>query len=170
MNSVTVSAEAIRVHFDYSSWASARLLAAAAQLTTEELNHDFGTADKSVLGTLAHVFAADRIWLTRIQGVPITTFLDPAERDLTLLQREWPALYDRWKAWGKALTDDSINAGCSYKDMKGNAHQSALWQIGLHVVNHATHHRGQVSGFLRTLGKTPPPQDLIYYYREKFAT
>ena len=47
-----VSAEVIRMHFDYSRWASARLLNAAAQLSAEELTHGFGTADKSVHGTL----------------------------------------------------------------------------------------------------------------------
>jgi uncharacterized damage-inducible protein DinB len=33
------------------------------------------------------------------------------------------------------------------------------------VVNHGTHHRGMVSGFLRAMGHTPPPLDLIAYYR-----
>jgi uncharacterized damage-inducible protein DinB len=36
----------------------------------------------------------------------------------------------------------------------------------LHVVNHGTHHRGQVAGFLRTMGHAPPALDLIAYYRE----
>ena len=45
----------------------------------------------------------------------------------------------------------------------------AAWQIVTHVVNHGTHHRGQVSGFLRTMGHTPPPLDLSFYYREQAA-
>jgi uncharacterized damage-inducible protein DinB len=35
----------------------------------------------------------------------------------------------------------------------------------LHLVNHGTHHRGQISGFLRAMDHTPPPLDLIAYYR-----
>ena len=164
-----VSAELVRIHFDYTAWATARLLNAAAQLTPEELNRDFGTADKSVLGTLVHTFAADRIWLARVQGTTLEAFVSPADHDLAALQREWPALYDRWKRWAASLTDVSLNEPHTYKDMKGNLHRTPLWQICLHVVNHASHHRGQVSGFLRALGKTPPPLDLIYYYREKLA-
>jgi uncharacterized damage-inducible protein DinB len=33
-------------------------------------------------------------------------------------------------------------------------------------VNHGTHHRGQVAGFLRAMGKAPPPLDLMAFYRE----
>ncbi len=164
-----VTAELIRIHFDYTAWASARLVAAAAQLSSEELTRDFGTADKSVLGTLVHIFAADRVWLARVQGTQLAAFVSPADHDLGVLQREWPALYDRWKKWAASLTDDSLNEEHSYKDMRGNPHHTPLWQIGLHVVNHDTHHRGQVSGFLRAMGKTPPPLDLVFYYREKKA-
>jgi uncharacterized damage-inducible protein DinB len=53
----------------------------------------------------------------------------------------------------------------SYRDLKGNPWRTPLWQIVLHVVNHATHHRGQAAGFLRALGHAPPPLDLIAYYR-----
>lgn len=164
-----VSAELIRIHFDYTSWATGRLLAAAAELTPEELTRDFHTADKSVLGTLAHVFAADRVWLSRIEGTPRAKFIGEEDHDLVLLRREWPALYDRWMAWATRQTDASVGDKCKYRDMKSNEHESPLWQIALHVVNHGTHHRGQVSGFLRAMGKVPPPLDLIAYYRQKSA-
>jgi uncharacterized damage-inducible protein DinB len=35
----------------------------------------------------------------------------------------------------------------------------------LHVVNHGTHHRGQITTILRQLGATPRNLDLIAYYR-----
>jgi uncharacterized damage-inducible protein DinB len=43
-------------------------------------------------------------------------------------------------------------------------------QIVLHVVNHATLHRGQVMGMLRQMGTAPPNNDLMNYYRELTAT
>ena len=74
-----------------------------------------------------------------------------------------------WREWAKPLTDESVAASVSFTDLKGNPHTQPLWQIILHVVNHGTHHRGQVSGFLRTLGHTPPPLDLIAFYRAQAA-
>ena len=165
-----ISNNVLLTHIDYSRWASRRLLEAAARLSSEDLTRDFGTADKHVLGTLVHVFAADRIWMTRIEGGVQARFIDP-ERDmhLSVLQADWPPLMDRWTAWISGLTGAGIAADIAYKDIKGNAYGTPAWQIILHVVNHATHHRGQASGFLRAMGHVPPPLDLIAYYREKTA-
>jgi uncharacterized damage-inducible protein DinB len=161
-----VSASLLSTHLAYTAWASSRLVEAAAGLSAEELTRDFGTADRSVLGTLVHVFAADRIWLARIEGNVPARFVD-IERDMRLeaLTGEWPLLHERWRLWAAGLTPESVAARIRYADLKGNPHETPLWQIVLHVVNHATHHRGQVSGFLRAMGHTPPPVDLIAYYR-----
>jgi uncharacterized damage-inducible protein DinB len=35
----------------------------------------------------------------------------------------------------------------------------------LHIVNHGTHHRGQVTAMIRQLGGTPINIDLIRYHR-----
>lgn len=161
-----VSAETLQTHIDYTAWASRRLVEAASGLTDEELTRDFQTADRNVLGTLVHTFAADRIWLARIQGHVPARFID-TEKDmhLAVLQNDWPALHEQWKQWAQGLTPDAIAAKVAYKDLKGNPYETPLWQIVLHVVNHGTHHRGQASGFLRSMGHKPPALDLIAYYR-----
>lgn len=158
--------DALRTHIDYTAWASKRLVDAASQLSPEELNHDFKSADRSVLGTLVHVFAADRIWLARLQNAPQPQFVTEADGSLAVLQNDWPKLYDRWKQLVAGITDEKAPAVVSYTDMKGNRWNQPLWQLVLHVVNHGTHHRGQVSGFIRALGHTPPPIDFVFYCHE----
>ena len=166
--SLSVSADVLRDHLGYTAWASRRLVEAAAQLSPEQLSRDFQTADRSVLGTLAHVFAADRIWLARMLNEPIPTFLTDADYRLSVLQNDWPALLERWQEWARGLTDESAGAMLSY-ERQGTTYRQPVWQVVLHVVNHGTHHRGQVSGFLRTMGHTPPPLDLVAYHREQAA-
>jgi len=151
-----VSAEVVRSHIGYHAWASSLLVEAAGELTQEELTRDFGTADKSVLGTLVHVFGADRLWLARLKGEPATTYLTDPDYRFTVLQNDWPALYQRWKEWAGGLTDEAAQTDVSYSDMRGNPWRQPLGQLVLHVVNHGTHHRGQVSGFLRAMGHAPP--------------
>jgi uncharacterized damage-inducible protein DinB len=161
-----VSPETLRAHLDYTAWAASRLLDAAAQLPPEELTRDFGTSDKNVVGTLAHIFAADRVWIGRIQGRAPAKFITEEDRDLAFLQREWPAVLRSWKDWAAGLTAENVAEVASYHDLKGNAWTTPWWTIVLHVVNHGTHHRGQVSGFIRAMGHKPPPLDLIAYYRQ----
>ena len=153
-------------HLRYSTWASGRLLEAAAALTEDDLNHDFKTADKNVLLTLVHCFAADRAWFHRVDGTPRTNFITDEDRALGVLQTEWPAYGQKWLELLAGETDESLGRVVTFTDLKGNQHKQPLWQIILHMVNHATHHRGQVSGFLRALGKVPPQLDLIFYYRQ----
>lgn len=162
---MSVSADIIRGHIDYTAWASGLLLDAARQLSPEELNRDFQTADKSVLGTLLHIFGADRLWLQRIRGDAPSALLQPEDRDFARLEQAWPAVHRGWKQWAAGLSDAQIVEHISYRDMAGHPHQQPAWQIVLHVVNHGTHHRGAVSGFLRAMGHPPPKLDLTFYYR-----
>lgn len=155
----------LKLHFGYAAWASARLVDAVGKLSEAELTRDFGTSDKSVLGTLVHTFAADRVWLGRVRGSVPARFVD-IEQDmkLSVLQDDWPKVLEGWLQYLEGVSD--VAEAVSYKDLKGNPWTTPLWQIGLHVVNHGTHHRGQAAGFLRMMGHTPPPLDLIVYYRQ----
>jgi uncharacterized damage-inducible protein DinB len=159
-----VSADTLRLQLDYSAWATQRLMDTAAKLSEEKPTRDFKTADKTVLDTLVHIYAADRIWLSRVLVEPRATFIDPEDRDLTLLQTEWPALHQRWKLWLRDFKDDDVLRVIDFKNTKGHSYAMPVWQILLHVVNHGTHHRGQVSGFLRAMDRMPPPLDLMAYY------
>jgi uncharacterized damage-inducible protein DinB len=158
-----ISPDVARSHLAYTEWATARILAAARELSSAELARDFGTANKSVLGTLTHVFGADRVWLARLEGGAQEW---PREYDLAGLESDWIALYARWRSWAAGRDETTLAERVDYRDLKGNPWVSPVWQIVLHVVNHGTHHRGQVAGFLRSMGKTPPPLDLIAYYRQ----
>ena len=153
-------------HLEYSAWATNRLLEVVVELSEEDLQRDFKTSDRTIVGTLAHVFAADRIWLDRVLGRRREKFIEDKDRDLRWLRENWPGIHKGWHQWLAAHTVD-LNAPVSYTDLQGNSQNSLPGEIILHVVNHGTHHRGQVSGFLRMLGQTPPPLDLIRFYRSR---
>jgi uncharacterized damage-inducible protein DinB len=148
-----------RTHLRYSGWASRRVLDAALQLPAEHIRRDLKVSHKGVLDTLNHIHMADRAWLYRVLGQPMEHPQGPIEV-------EWPQIQVRWEEWCDSPAAADLDRVISYKDMKGNAHQSALWQIILHLVNHATLHRGQVMAMMRQLDVAPPPTDLIFYYRE----
>ena len=150
-----------RLHLRYSTWASRKLLEAARQLNPKDLTRAVGVSHGSILGTLGHIQLADWIWYTRVvESIP------RPETTLEGVEKAWPEIHRRWEAWADALTDADLARVLDYKALDGSAYQSPLWQIVLHVVNHATLHRGQVMAMIRQLGIAPPGTDLIYYYRE----
>jgi len=158
-------ANALRTQIDYSAWASKRLVGVAAELSEDELTHDFKSADRSILGTLVHIYAADRLWFGRIEQSPPPEFVSDADYSLAVLQNNWPLLHERWQRWAAGLDDEAALAAFPHTDLKGRRWLLPMWQAVMHVVNHATHHRGQVSGFVRALGHRPPNIDFAAYCR-----
>ena len=166
---MSVSAGVLQTHLAYTKWASSKLIDIAAQLPEEQLTRDFQTADRSVLGTLVHTFQGDRIWWARVTNSPLAGFRLDSDYQLSTIQNDWPALLDRWQEVGASLTDENAQRIVEYTRLNGAQFSQPLWEIILHVVNHGTHHRGQVSGFLRAMGHTPPPLDLLYFQLERAA-
>lgn len=52
-----------------------------------------------------------------------------------------------------------------YEDSEGAHFSSSLQDILFHIINHSTHHRGQILSDFRANGIDPPIQDYIYYKR-----
>lgn len=160
--------DVLRSDMQYNAWATARLLNAATALAHQELTRDFGTADGSVLNTLVHLYRSERLWLQRLRyGTPKIAWKLPEDEEWSTVVEQWPRLHAEWLDYTAALQPERTDQVMHYSDLKGAARSEPLWQILFHVVNHSTHHRGQVCGFLRALGRTPPPLDEILFFRER---
>lgn len=162
-----MTADELRLHIRYSGWASRRLLEAALKLDQDQLYRDMGASHKSLLDTLAHIHFADRIWFSRVVDPAVQTIDGGELLPHESLQRDWPAIQRRWEEWADSLSDADLARVVDYKTLNGDPYQTPVWQIVLHVVNHATLHRGQAMALFRQLGVAPPATDLIFYYREQ---
>jgi uncharacterized damage-inducible protein DinB len=152
-------------HFDYTIWATEKILDSVHQLNEEELHRDLGVSHHGVLQTLQHIYYADRVWLSRLSGRPIASFADDGDGpDLTELSAIWPALLKEFRDYIEGLTDAANHEQFSYRNLQGLEMTLRRWQAILHVVNHASIHRGQVVAMLRQLDKQPPSTDLVYFY------
>lgn len=145
-------ADVCRQHLDYMKWADEVALNAVAQQMPESLN------------TLQHIYLAEQVWLARVRGNPLARLiLADAPPDVAELQRLWPGLHGEWIDLAASTEDWSIPV--HYRLMSGVEGDSPLWQIVMHLTNHGSYHRGQVSAMLRTAGFTPAATDLLLYYR-----
>ena len=159
---ITMTAAEARTYLRYSTWASRRLLDAAFALDPEQLHRDLKVSHKSMHGTLEHILFADRIWLSRVLGEPVET---PGPLDIEL-----PRIRERWEALANGWTDADIECVVTFQRPDGVTNTLVLRDIIVHVVNHATLHRGQVMGMLRQLDIAPPITDFVFYLREQQAT
>ena len=152
-------------HFDYTIWATEKILDSVHQLNEEELRRDLNVSHASVLHTLQHIYYADRVWLARLTGKPITHFADDGDGpDLTALSGAWPSLLKEFREFIEGLTESANQGMFSYHNQQGLEMTLRRWQAILHVVNHASIHRGQIVGMMRQLDKLPPSTDLVYFY------
>jgi uncharacterized damage-inducible protein DinB len=161
---MNITKDTLDQQFGYSSWATALVLDACGALSAVELYRDLKSSHGGVLGTLHHLFFADRLWLARLEGHQ-RPLHDPNESpSLDELCSAWPVLFEHYRAWLANTSEAALHEPFSYLNLKGEPYSVIRWQALLHVVNHGSIHRGQVVSMLRQLGHKPPVTDLLYYY------
>ena len=157
------SAEA-SLHLRYSAWASRKLVEAVRDIPDADLERPVGISHNSLLGTLAHIAWGDWLWLSRVVGP-----MEKPGQTRAALETEWPVLQEKWVAWAEG-GDSEVQRLVEYVSiLDGKTARTPAWQIVLHVVNHATLHRGQAMGMLRQMGIEPPHTALMNFYREQAA-
>jgi uncharacterized damage-inducible protein DinB len=114
------------------------------------------------------MLGAEEAWLKRWHGESPTALVSPdAFASFADVRRRWGELAAEWQRFLGGLTEEAVLRVVQYRDLRGNAYATPLWQMMQHVVNHASYHRGQITTLLRQLGARPVPTDLISYYRQQ---
>lgn len=159
-----IAKELLVRHIEYSLWASLQVLEAARQLPAATLEADSGNSFGGILATLQHIYRADRIWRRRLAGEPGAPFAIAGE-SLTLeeLEETWPEILNGLADWVKQQSNATIEERLEWINLKGEPKSEARYKILLHVVNHASYHRGQVITMIRQAGGAVVSTDLIYY-------
>jgi uncharacterized damage-inducible protein DinB len=165
----------VRHLFDYTEWANARAMDAAAKLTDQDLRRDVGISHKSIFGTLLHMAGAEWIWLERWNGrspakaVAWSLWTTETCADLAMLTERWRDVIEDRAQFVSGLAEEQLEAEMAFNLLSGDPSSMRLVHQMQHVVNHATLHRGQVVGMIRQLGLEPPPTDLIFYIRREIS-
>ena len=165
-----MTSDYLRQLLGFHYWARDRVLHAASPLNLEQYARPMGNSFSSVRETLNHVYLAEWIWYSRWNGVSPSAFPDMDLRDLVALREHWLELERKVRAYIDEAGEAGLNRVIPYRLMSGKESASPLWQMVVHVVNHATYHRGQVTTLLRQLGAAPPQStDMITFFRETAA-
>jgi uncharacterized damage-inducible protein DinB len=152
----------LRELFAYNYWARDRQIEACAALSQEQFERAMGNSFSSVRDTLAHLVGVEWLWLERWQGRSPRAL--PAVEEFPNLE----TIAERWRAVEQGVTEyiagldeDALARPLTYRNMNGETWTYPLWRALLHLVNHQTYHRGQVTTLLRQLGVRPAQVDLL---------
>lgn len=161
----------IRWLWGFQAWARPRLLDAATHLDTESLKEPgaivAGLGTGSLHDMLAHSVGAEEIWLRRWQGeerAPLPAGGDLA--DLGAIVERWMEIERGRFEYLDGLADHDLDHDVRYVSVTRHVQERfPQWQTMLHITNHTTHHRADVSTALSHLGRAPESVDLIDYLR-----
>jgi uncharacterized damage-inducible protein DinB len=160
-----ISVSALRQLYDYNYWARDRQLEVCSELTEREVSRPTNTSFSSLHGTFAHLLVAEWIWLERFSGrspQKLPTWFSQLQTLDSIAQR-WRRAEFGMRKFLAEVDADRLARPISYVNLEGKAWLYPLWQALLHLVNHQTYHRGQVTTILRQLGKTAPSVDFLVF-------
>jgi uncharacterized damage-inducible protein DinB len=143
--------------FEHIFWANLQIVRA---LQTIE-----GNIEKP-LRLFAHLLAAEKVWLTRLNGKDASTILIWPNYSLEDCERIVEENQAEYMRYFKQLTDVGLLDVVSYCNSKGNAFNTSAYDILTHVALHGSYHRGQLAALLRKEGIAPVNTDYISFVRQ----
>src|SRR5579859_830069 len=160
--------KSIQVLYDYNKWANARVLDAVSKLNSEQFTRDLENSFRSVRATLVHTLSAEWIWLERWKGISPKSMLAATElTDVQAIESRWGIVESERAEFIRSLTPERLQTVISYVNTRGQTFAYPLWQMMVHVVNHSTYHRGQITTLIRQVGGKPVATDLLVFYDAK---
>ena len=132
----------------------------------EQLLHDSGAFFGSIWARLTisrwvtpsgfkthFTFLTSNEALSAIEALPQPTALDAVIcTDLAELSERRALLDDAICRMAQAITDEELDRPVKYHNMKGQPFSKQLFSLLMHLFNHQTHHRGQVTTLLSKWG------------------
>jgi len=152
----------------YKAWANERILSAIASLPAGEATKARKTRFGNMVHTLNHVYVIDRVFQAHLEGRPhhFEARNTPTHPPLAELAQAVNAL-DRWYvAYARTLSGHALAERVRFRFIGGGDGAMSREEMVMHVVNHATYHRGMVAEMMYEVPALPPVTDLTVFLRD----
>jgi len=147
---------------EYNRWMNERLYAICADISDVDRRRDRGAFFRSVHGTLNHLYHGDQAWIGRFTNRPfVATIGHEFFATFEELRMAHKKLDDEIVAWAQTLSEDWLQSPSTYtSSVDGKTRTLPTWVLVVHMFNHQTHHRGQLTTLLKQLGVDPGITDI----------
>jgi uncharacterized damage-inducible protein DinB len=146
----------MREMFLYDDWANREALR-----SLREMEHPPERARK----VMSHIVAAELLWMARLQRDQQKTPVWP-EFGLRDCEQQLAELRRGWERYLEAMTSADLDREIEYTNSKGEKYSNAVRDILMHVLMHATYHRGQIAAAVRDRAGEPAYTDFIEAVRK----
>ncbi len=149
----------------YTRWMNERLYALIATIDDAERKRDRGAFFGSMHRTLNHLLWGDRMWLGRFIDEPCDAAPFGADLydDFAELQREREITDRKILNWAGNVSADWLATTITYRSkVDGKQRELPASMAAIHLFNHGTHHRGQLTTLLKQAGHDPGSTDLPF--------
>ena len=154
--------------YDYNNWANERVLESLRPIGQEVFTSNKQASHGSIRGIIAHIAAAEWIWLERWKGSSPAGLLPESEFETVEIATQRLRKIDHdLQQFTSALTQADLDGSRGYKTTEGKAYSNVLSDMLLHLANHSSYHRGQITTLLRQSGAAPQSTDFILFIRLK---
>ena len=132
---------------------------------TEESDYSAG----SVRGQILHMMTWDEQWFARLnEAEPPPRLTADMFADCVAIRAYWDQIESTMRKYLEALDEATFNGSVQITSKTRGEANIPVWQILLHVANHATDHRAQTLRLLAQLGANTFEQDfMIYLWSQK---
>ncbi|MEM7251816.1 MAG: DinB family protein [Pseudomonadota bacterium] len=163
-----ITREHARLMAQYNQWMNDKLYVLCGSLTDAQRKEDRGAFFGSLHRTLNHILYGDLAFMSRFTANPsvvpelgVDLFDDFAE--LEGARRE---LDQRILSWAEALSPEWLTEELTYTSkVDGVTRSVPRWVLVVHMFNHETHHRGQLTTVLTQLGLDIGTTDIPFMAR-----
>ena len=141
--------------FRYDKWANTHLL---------EVFDQKPAVNPRISELLSHIVSVQRIWLDRCQGhKEASQRFQPRTKEE--MWKDMQQYHEDWIGYIQSLQPVDFNNLISYTNFQGNHFTDNLTDIITQVINHGTHHRGNIVVLMIEEGYAPPNLDYISFVR-----
>ena len=153
--------------YRYNRWANHRAREALAKLPHEDFTRDLGNSYPSLRDTAVHIAWAEWIWLERWKGTsPRSVFQVSDFPTVDALETKWSEVERGQVTLLDTLPAERLRDVVPYVNLQGHTWRYPLWRQMVHVVNHSTYHRGQLTTMLRQVKAQVVTTDFLVYHDE----
>jgi uncharacterized damage-inducible protein DinB len=163
---VMLNTQTARILSRYKSWADTLLFDATGALPPDEVVKIRQTLFKTMIGTLNHNYVVDLIWKAHLERKEhgFTTRNVVVHADLDDLRRAQQDVNAWFESWADAQSDASLAEQLSFAFISGERSTMSRGAMFMHLVNHASYHRGWVCEMFFEVPAKPPTTDLSVFF------